>query len=633
MNQPQRNRAASFAAARSRQTAAARTASATGSASGHRQRQPQPNPTSQSGQPTLRIVPLGGLGEVGKNLNILEYGNDAIVLDAGFKLGVDLPGINYAIPQLDYLKKIKHKVKAYVFTHGHLDHVGAMPYTLPIVNAPCYGSQLTLGMLERIVADRDVNLKLDKRVINPDSHERVVIGPFTVELVRVTHSIPDACAAVIDTPAGRVIHTGDFRIDPSPLDGKKVDTQRLEELGREGVTLLMSDSTGCEKPGHTETEQHIQPTLEKLITEAPGRAIISSVSTNINRLQMIINSAVRSGRKVAIDGRSMLANIELAVKLGFAKIPSGTVVAMRDAGKIADRKLAVVSTGHQGELNSVLHRMASGEHKHIKLKASDTVILSASTIPGNEKAVVEVVDGIMREGVRVYQHVTRDIDGIGPLHVSGHASRDELVEMIKLTRPKFFMPIHGEYHHQVRHAQLAHANGIAKDNVNVCDNGDLLEMTRQSFKKTGTVPGGAVLIDQTGAVVPDVVVKDRLLMSEDGIVVVMLTLDGRSRELVSSPDIITRGFIYMRENEELLDNLRRQLRNFTARRARKVELDRFKAELRDDINQFLYKRTERSPIIIPVVNVVKGGAQSSRSKSQPGPKRQPKPRPSQPQSR
>jgi ribonuclease J len=309
----------------------------------------------------------------------------------------------------------------------------------------------------------------------------------------------------------------------------------------------------------------------------------------------------------------MLANIELAVKNGSMKIPAGTIVPMRDSSKIADQQLAIVSTGHQGELNSVLMRMASGEHKFIKLKPSDTVILSASPIPGNEKAVVQVVDRIMREGVRVYQHITRELDGHGPLHVSGHGNRDELSEMMLLMRPKYFVPIHGEFHHQIRHAELAVENGIPKDNVFVLDNGDVLELSAQKAAKTGRVPAGTQLVDQTGAIVPNLVIKDRLLMGEDGIVVAVLTLDRKSGRSLSSPDIITRGFIHIKENEVLMSELRNELRRFTIRRFAKVDINRFKQELRDHITNFLYKQTQRTPIVIPVVNAVGSTPTPSRS--------------------
>jgi ribonuclease J len=577
----------------------------------HAQQSTNPMPHSSSsfssGNKVLKFIPLGGLGEVGKNMNILEYGDDAIVLDAGFALGVDLPGINYAIPELTYLDSIKHKIRAYVFTHGHLDHVGAMPYALPVVSAPCYGSHFTLGMLEKQLEDPELARLLQKRPLSPDNHEKVTIGPFTIELVRVTHSIPDACAVVIGTPVGKLVHTGDFKLDPTPLDGRMADLKRFEELGREGVLLLFSDSTNCERPGRTPTEQELSPTYDNILRKCMGRTIFSAVSTNLNRIQLIIDAAVKNGRKVAMDGRSMLANVELAVKLGYIRIPKGTIVAMRDIGKIADRDLAIVSTGHQGEVNSVLMRMATGEHKYVKLKPSDTVILSASPIPGNEKAVVAVVDRLMREGANVYQHVTRDLDLLGPLHVSGHGNREELSDMIKLIKPKFFVPIHGEYHMQIRHRELAQANGIPRDNVAVLDNGDILSIQPNSIQKTNRVPAGMQLIDSTGAVVPDLVIKDRLLMSEDGIVVTVLTVARKTGQLLTSPDIITRGFIYMRDNEELMNDLRIQMRRFTIRRFTKVELNKFKQELRDDITNFLYRRLGRTPIVIPVVNSI--GAQ------------------------
>lgn len=571
------------------------------------------NAEQMAGKPMIKLIPLGGLGEVGKNLNVLEFGNDAIIIDAGFMLGVDFPGINYAIPELAYLESIKGKIRGYIFTHGHLDHVGAMPYILPLAPAPVYGSRLTLDMLERVVKDKDLNLNVDKRYLNPDSHEKVVIGPFTIELVRVTHSIPDATAVVIDTPAGRVIDTGDFKIDPTPLDSKVTDLERFKQLGKEGVLLLMSDSTNCEDEGRTPTEQVIEPSLLEIFKQCEGRMVISAVSTNINRIQMIINAVVKTGRKVAIDGRSLLANIELAVKNGFMKIPKGTIVAMRDAARVPDKQLAIISTGHQGELNSVLLRMASGEHKFIKLKPSDTVILSSSVIPGNEKAVVAVVDRLMREGAKVYQHSTRDLDGTGPLHVSGHGRRDELSEMIQMLKPKYFAPIHGEFHHQIRHAELAVQNQVPAQNVFVLDKGDVLGITAAKTAKIGRVPAGALLVDQTGAVVPGLVIKDRLLMSEDGMVVTVLTIDRKSGQLLTSPDIISRGFIAIKDNEELMNELRTELRRFSLRRFAKVDLTRFKTELRDHVNNFLYKQTQRSPIIIPVVNAVGAGAKPNQA--------------------
>lgn len=562
---------------------------------------------------TLRVIPLGGLGEVGKNLNVIEYGQDAIIVDAGFMLGIDFPGINYAIPELTYIERIKSKIRGYIFTHGHLDHVGAMPYILPMAPAPCYGSRFTLDMLERVVKDRNINQDLDKRVLNPDTHETLTVGPFEIELVRITHSIPDACAVVITTPEGKIVHTGDFKLDPTPLDGKVSDLERLRQLGMENVLLLMSDSTNCEDAGRTPTEAVIEPSLQQIFSSVRGRIIISAVSTNINRIQMIINAVVKTGRKVAIDGRSMLANIELAVKNGFMKIPAGTIVAMRDCGRLADHELAIVSTGHQGELNSVLLRMASGEHKFIKLKPMDTVILSSSVIPGNEKAVVAVVDRLMREGARVFRHETRELDNTGPLHVSGHARRDELSDMLGMIKPRFFMPIHGEYHHQLRHAQLGAELGLEPPKIFVLNKGEVLELAQGLALSTEKVPAGALLIDQTGAVVSGVVIKDRQLMTEDGIVVTVLTIDRKNGQLLTSPDIITRGFIYIRDSEKLLDSFRTELRRFAARRYRQLDANRFKQELRDFASNFLYRATQRSPIIIPVVNIVGNSPAKSQS--------------------
>jgi ribonuclease J len=562
------------------------------------------NTSRFSAAPTLKVIPLGGLGEVGRNMNVIEYGNDAIIVDAGLRLGIDLPGINYAIPELTYLDKIKTKIRGHVFTHGHLDHVGAMPFVLSNYPAPCYGSRFTLDMLERIMLDRDPDTRLDKRYLNPDSHEKIAIGPFKIEIVRVTHSIPDACAVVIETPVGKIVHTGDFKFDPKPLDGKLADLDRLRVIGEEGALLLMSDSTNCEALGRTPSESLIEPTIDMLIKNAPGRIIISAVSTNINRIQMIINAATKEHRKVAIDGRSMLANVELAVRNGYMKIPRGTILAMRDIGRVPDKQLAIVSTGHQGELGSVLMRMASGEHKFVKLKSSDTIIMSSSIIPGNEQAVIGVVDRLLREGAIVFRHTTRDLDGTGILHVSGHANRDELTEMIGMVKPKYFMPIHGEFHHQVRHAELAVHAGIPKANVFVLDNGDVFEVNNASASKTGRVPAGTQLVDQTGEIVPNLVIQDRLLMSQDGIVVVVLTLDRKNGAVLSSPDIIRRGFVYLKEAEDLMNDLRGELRGFSSRRFGKVEINRFKQELRDHINGFLFQRTARSPIIIPVINVI-----------------------------
>lgn len=568
----------------------------------------------------LKIIGLGGMDGAGsKNMLVFEYGNDAIITDVGIDLSVDLPGINFAIPDTTYLESIKKKIRAYVFTHGHLDHIGGAPYIIKKYPAPVYGSRLTIGMVERITENSpatDERFKLDTHIMNPQNHERIKIGPFTIELVHVTHSIPDSTAVVIDTPVGRVINTGDFKIDPEPLDHKNTDIERFKQLGKEGVLALLSESTSTERPGRTAPEVEIQPTFDELIKFAPGRVFVAMFSTNINRVQMVINTAVAQGRKVAMDGRSMLANLETAVRNGYIKIPKGTVIPMGESSKVPDKKLVVICTGSQGEENSALRRMTMGDHKHIKLKAQDTVILSSTPIPttGNDALVERLVDDAMRIGVHVYQHQTREIDNTGPLHVSGHASREEYGEMVEFCKPKFFIPIYGGFSAKKYHIDVAVETGVIKrENCLNAELGDVIELTPNTMKVVDRVAAGTVLVDNTGAEVSNVVIKDRLLMAQDGIITVILTLKKGSGQLLTSPDIISRGFIYLRESEELMNEIRKEARFFALRKFKGMPLDDFKQNLRDHIAHLLYSRTERSPIVIPVVNVV-GGSSPAKPK-------------------
>ncbi|MEX0749076.1 MAG: ribonuclease J [Candidatus Saccharimonadales bacterium] len=576
-------------------------------------RQKQANQLDE-GTPKLKVTPLGGQDEVGNNnMNVIEYGDDAIVVDCGFALGLDLPGINYGIPDITYLESIKHKVRGYVFTHGHLDHIGATPFVIPKIPAPVYGSTFTVGMVEKQIKDSDLELDFVPETVamNIDNHEKLKVGPFFIELVRVTHSIPDCTAVVIDTPVGRIIHTGDFRLDPEPLDHHPSDISRLEELGREGVLLLMAESTNTESPGRTETEHTLEKSFHDILHQSSGRVLVSTFSSNINRMQMIINASVESGRRVAIDGRSMLATVELAFKLGYMKIPQGTIVAMKDIANVDDREVTIICTGSQGEPNAALQRMSYGDHNHIKLKEGDTVILSSNPIPGNEVAVAKNVDRLMRLGASVYRHRTHELDGCGPLHVSGHGNRDELKQMIEMTKPKYIMPNHGPYFHRQRYVSIAESAGYTREQVVLIDNGDVLEFNDSGqLNRDGHVPAGTVLVDQTGSVVPNLVIKDRLLMGEDGIVVVVLTVDKQSKQMLSSPDIISRGFIHMQEQGELLDGLRNQLRDFTKQQIRRSDLKVFKQNLRDEVSGFLFNETGKAPMVIPVVNLVGGGGKS-----------------------
>lgn len=562
----------------------------------------------KDGQPKLCITPLGGQTGIGdKNMAVIEYGDDAIVVDAGFNLGVDLPGINYAIPDFAYLESIQHKLRGYVFTHGHLDHVGAAPYILPRIPAPVYGSQFTVGMVERLIEDADSGTDFRPETIpmNIDNHEKLKIGPFFIEMIRVTHAIPDSCAVSIDTPVGRIFHTGDFRLDPEPLDNHPTDLERIKELGRDGVKLLITESTNTIAPGRTATEHTLEQSFHDILHQSPGRVLISTFSTNVNRIQMIINAANESGRQVAIDGRSMLAAVELAVKLGYIKIPKGTLVSMKDLASIKDTEVAIICTGSQGEPNAALERMSIGDHNYITIKESDTVVLSSKAIPGNELAVADNVDRLMRLGATVLQQQTHEVDGCGPLHVSGHGNRDEHREMIEITQPEYIMPNHGPFERRSRYISIAGELGIGRERIALLDNGDVLEFTQHGkMRQTTSVPTGSLLIDQTGTLVPNLVVKDRLLMSNEGIVVVVLTIDKKTKRLLTSPDIISRGFIHMQENAELVESLRGALQEFTKKQANRLDVKEFKQELRDEVTNFLYTNTQRAAVVIPVVNMV-----------------------------
>lgn len=561
--------------------------------------------------PRLKIIGLGGMdGGGSKNMILVEYQNDAVIMDCGNDLGVDLPGINYGIADTTYLESIRHKLKAYVITHGHLDHIGGLPHIVPKFPAPIYGSKFTIGRVEEIFENFGLPMpdgfELKTITMNEDTHERLKIGEFFVEFVRITHSIPGSTCIVLDTPVGRIINTGDFRFDPNPLDHERSDYDRLRELGDEGVLALLSESTTVERMGRTPSESTIEQSFIDIMQQAPGRIFIGLFSTNMNRVQMIINAAVHHGRKVAMDGRSMVSTLEMAVRHGFVRIPKGTFVPIANVSSMKDEQVVVVCTGSQGEPSSALQRMASGDHKHIKLKEQDTVILSSTPIPesGNDSLIGTMVDGLVQKGVHVFEHRNHELDGVGPLHVSGHASRDEYAEMIQLTRPKFFIPIYGAYRVKQRHVDLAVEHGIPRKNCVNVTNGQVIALTSDSMEVAGEVPHGTVLVDQTGAVVSNVVVKDRVLLAEEGLVAVVLTIDKKTGNLLTSPDIISRGFIYMRDNEELMNNLRQELRRAVQQRFKRVDLDRFKAELKDHVTHFLFDQTQRSPIVIPVVNVI-----------------------------
>jgi ribonuclease J len=563
--------------------------------------------------PRLKIIGLGGMdGGGSKNMILVEYANDAIVIDAGNDLGVDLPGINYGICDTSYLETIKHKIKGYVITHGHLDHIGALPHIVPKFPAPIYGSRFTIGRVEEIFNNFGLPMpegfKLDTVIMNEHTHEKLKVGVFFVELVGVTHSIPGSTCVVVDTPAGRILNTGDFRLDPNPLDHEKTDTERLIEIGNEGLLALLSESTTTERPGRTPSESTIEQSFVDIMEQAPGRVFVALFSTNVNRVQMIVNAAVKHNRKIALDGRSMMSTLEMAVRNGFMKIPKGTFVPINSVPNVNEKEIVVMCTGSQGEPNSALQRMAAGQHKHVKLKEQDTVVLSSTPIPesGNDALIAGMVDNLMRMGVHVFRHTTRELDKVGPLHVSGHASVEEYRDMIQMLKPKYFIPIYGSYASKKRHIDIAIEEGIPRKNTINAENGQVIALTDEKMEVIGEVPTGTTLVDQTGAIVNNVVVKDRLILAEEGLVTVILTIDKKSGQLLTSPDIISRGFIYMRDSEELMNLFRTELRRAVMQRYKRVDLDRFKAELKDYVTHFLYEQTQRSPIVIPVVNIIGG---------------------------
>ena len=568
--------------------------------------------------PKLRIIPLGGLGEmgIGKNMMAIEYDNDIIVIDMGFLFpGADYPGINYIIPDISYLEENKHKIRGIVFTHGHLDHIGATRHIIHKIPAPVYGSKFTLAMVQKTMEEATSGYEPVYNVMDPEIHERVQLGDsFSIELVHVNHSIPDATAVVIRTPLGVVIDTGDWRFEETPVDGRKFDLDRLTEIStKEGILLLLNDSTNCESEGtHTHGEFEVQESIGQIMQrEAGNRIIISCFSSMIDRMQLILEEAKKYDRKVAFAGYSMIQNVEVALRNGIIKVPKDVIVKMEDIIKFPDSKVTIVCTGSQGEFNAVLNRMASGSHKFIKVKNTDVIVFSSSQIPGNEKYIVRTVDGLMREGSQVIQDRKSHISGIGPLHLSGHGYYDDHVKLINALNPKYYIPIHGEFHMLVHNAELARKEaGMARENIFVCDSGDIIEITTEGAKKAGRVQVGGIMYDDSGTVVSEVVLKDRIHMATEGMFVVILTVSKGSGRLLTSPDIISRGFIYLRDSEELMGVIRQYLKQKVARtfNGRRVDLDTVKKEIKDELTHVLYDQTRRTPIVIPVINEIGGGS-------------------------
>ncbi len=555
-----------------------------------------------TGKGVLKIIPLGGVGEIGKNLTVYEYDNDIIIVDMGFIFpDSDMLGVDYLIPDVSYLQDKKDKIRGVLITHGHEDHIGGIPYIMPQINAPIYAPKLTCGLIEAKLEEHPQARGVKLNVIDPDK-DKIKLGAFEIEWFRVAHSIPDAVGIVLKTPTtGRVIYTGDFRFDHSPVDGRKTDIAKLSKFGDEGVLALLSDSTNAEVPGFSISEKTIAGTFDSIFEKAEGRIIIASFASQINRIQMVINATQKHNRKIAFSGRSLLRNIEVAVRLGYLKIPQGLAVKIQDIGSIPANRIVVMSTGSQGEAMSALSRMARGEHKQVKIGKGDTVVYSSSPIPGNESAITAVVDDLFRRGAEV---VFDEKNG-SRTHVSGHPGQEELKLMMELVRPKYLVPWHGEVHHLVHHAQLAQEVGIPKENTPILDIGDVLEVTKDRVVKTDRrVQNGVVLVDGLGiGDVGEIVLRDRKVMATEGMFVVICTVDKKTGRLLTSPDIISRGFIYMRENEQLVNNARNEVKKMMVRRDGEPLPDwpKMKLKIRDHVSSYLYSHTKRSPMVISVI--------------------------------
>lgn len=568
---------------------------------------------------TLRIIPMGGLGEmgIGKNMTAIQYEDEIIVIDMGMLFpGSDYPGINYIIPDTKWLEERKSQVKALLFTHGHLDHIGAFKHIVQKLNAPVYSTKFTNNMMERQLKEIEGSVKPFFNNVNPDTHEKIRVGKhFSIEFVRVNHSIPDSTAIIIRTPIGNVLHSGDWRFERDPIDEKQFDKTRLSEVAaKEGFLVMLNESTNCEVEGRNDhSEKEIGESFDQLM-KREGRIIISSFSSQLHRIQSILEAAKKNGRKVAFSGHSMIQNLEVALRSNVIRVPSDVIMKMEDIIKLPDRQVTVVCTGSQGEFDAVLARMITGNHKHIKVKNTDTIVLSSNPIPGNEQFVVRTVDGLMREGSDVVQNRTRHLDDCGLLHMSGHGSYDDHVELIEIVNPKYYVPIHGEFHMLNHNAELAvNSARIAKNHVFVLDNGDILELTKNDAARTGRIPVGGVMYDRAGSEVSEVVLKDRIHMSHEGMFIVVLTVSKKTGRLLTSPDIISRGFIYLRDSEEIINTIRTYLRQkITQEYAAKpkVDIDDLKKSVREDVAHILFDKTSRTPIVIPVINEIETSLQS-----------------------
>ncbi len=545
----------------------------------------------------VTIVPLGGLNEVGKNITAISYKDDMVIIDCGLKFpDEDMFGIDVVIPDISYLIDNADKIRGIFLTHGHEDHIGALPYVLKQLNVPIYGTKLTLGIVETKLKEHGLLASTELITVKP--RDIIKLNSLSVEFIKTNHSIADSVAIALHTPLGVVLHTGDFKIDYTPVDGAQMDFGRFAELGRKGVLVMLADSTNVEKPGYTKSEKLVGESFDKHFRKAEGRIIVATFASNVHRIQQIIHAAETYGRKVAVSGRSMENIVQVALELGYLEAQEDTIITIDQINRYPVNQLVIVTTGSQGEPMSALARMAASEHRKINIIEGDTVIISATPIPGNEKLVAKVIDQLFQKGANVIYKREEEV------HVSGHACQEELKLMQALVKPKFFIPVHGDYRYLKQHAELACQVGLPERNFMIADNGDVIEVTRNYIKKTGTVPAGQVFVDGLGVGdVGHIVLRDRKHLSQDGILTVVVTIQRETGLILAGPDIISRGFVYVRESEELMDGSKQLVREILddCLERQVTEWSTIKTNIRDGLREFLYEKTKRKPMILPII--------------------------------
>ena len=548
-------------------------------------------------KPTLKIIPLGGLEEIGKNITAFEYDNEIIVVDCGLEFPTDdMLGVDLVIPDFTYLEKNKEKIRGMVITHGHEDHIGAIPYFLKQFDIPIYATKLTIGLIQNKLEEH--KLLRSAKLVEVSAGETINFGKIKVEFIRSCHSIPDSVMLAIYTPVGIVMHTGDFKIDYTPINSEMTDLTRIAEIGSRGVLALLSDSTNSERKGYTMSESTVGEVFDKLFINCKKRIVVATFASNVHRVQQIVNAAVENRRKIAVCGRSMINMIETARKLGYIDAPDNLFIDIDMIKNYTDEQLVIITTGSQGETMSALTRMANGEHKKVEITPNDLIIISATPIPGNEKLVAKVIDDLMKIGAEVVYSSLADV------HVSGHACQEEQKLILSLVKPKYFLPVHGEYRQLIAHADTAKKMGIPAENIFMSTNGRILELSEEGAKLTGTVPVGKILVDGLGVGdVGNVVLRDRQHLSQDGLIVIVMTMDAGSGEIVAGPDVISRGFVYVRESENLMEEVKKVVREEVQNLEEQGVTDwgTIKSTLKDNLRDYIFQKTKRNPMILPII--------------------------------